>query len=78
MSGALAERVFARKMANVGLADVEVVERRPFGLTDVARYPLFTPDLIELMRDLLPPAQNAEVAVAVTASAVRPATVAMR
>ena len=78
MSGALAERVFARKMANVDLADVEVVERRPFGLTDVARYPLFTPDLIELMRDLLPPAQHAEVAVAVTASAVRPATVAMR
>jgi hypothetical protein len=76
VSGALAERVFARKMLNVGLRDVEVVERRPFGLTDVARYPLFTPDLIELMRRLLRAEQRAQVAVAVTMSAVRPETAA--
>ena len=76
MSGALAERVFARKLANVGFADITVRERQPFTLSDVARYPLFTPDLIDLMHDLLPPAQHGEVAVAVTASAVRPATVA--
>ncbi len=77
MSGALAERVFARKMTNVGFADIEVVERRPFSLTDVARYPLFTPDLIELMQRLLPPAQQDQVAVAVTLTAIRPATVAL-
>lgn len=76
MSGALAERVFARKMTNVGFADIEVAERRPFSLTDVARYPLFTPDLIELMQRLLPPAQQDQVAVAVTLTAIRPATVA--
>ena len=78
MSGALAERVFARKMTNVGFADIEVVERRPFSVTDVARYPLFTPeDLIELMQRLLPPAQQDQVAVAVTLTAIRPATVAL-
>jgi len=55
-----------------------VLERHPFTLSDVARYPLFTPDLIELMRELLPPAQHAEVAVAVTMSAVRAATVPSR
>ena len=75
MSGALAERVFARKLANVGFTDITVLERHPFTLDDVARYPLFTPDLIELMREVLPPAQHAEVAVAITMSAVRPATV---
>ncbi len=73
MSGALAERVFARKMANVGFANISVVERQPFGLTDVARYPLFTPDLIELMRYLLPPDRHVEVAIAVTMTAHRTA-----
>ena len=73
MSGALAERVFARKLANVGFTDVSVHERRPFGLRDVARYPLFTPELIALMEDLLPPAQQSQVAVAITMSATRPA-----
>ena len=52
-----------------------MLERHPFALSDVARYPLFTPDLIELMRELLPPVRHAEVAVAVTMSAVRAATV---
>ncbi len=72
MSGALAERVFADKMTNVGFADVKVVERHPFGLADAARYPLFTPELIELMRRLLPNRQHAEVAVAVTMTAHKP------
>lgn len=73
MSGALAERVFVKKLENVGFTSVEVVERRPFRLEDAARYPLFTPDLIELMTDLLTPEQQAEVAVSVTVRAVKPA-----
>lgn len=72
MSGALAERVFVEKAASVGFTAVEVVERRAFGIDDAARYPLFTPDLIDLMRRLLPPRQHARVAVAVTITAARP------
>lgn len=72
MSGALAERVFASKMTKVGFAGVAVLERRPFGLADAARYPLFTPELIALMRRTLPPAAQAEVAVAVTLSGRKP------
>ena len=72
MSGALAERVFVHKMTQVGFDAVEVLDRRPFGLADAALYPLFTPDLIELMHNLLPPARQAEVATAVTVSAHRP------
>ena len=72
MSGALAERVFARKIAKVGFVDLAVAARQPFGLADAARYPLFTPDLIDLMRRLLPAEQHAEVAVAVTVTARKP------
>jgi arsenite methyltransferase len=69
VSGALAERVFVHKLERVGFSSLEIVDRRPFGLDDAARYPLFTPDLIDLMRDLLPPAQQSAVAVAVTLTA---------
>ena len=75
MSGALAERVFARKLANIGFTDVAVLERRAFTLDDVARYPLFTPDLIKLMHELLRPTQHSHVATAVTVTAVRPTSV---
>lgn len=74
MSGALAERVFATKLDNVGFAGVTVHDRRPFGLADAARLPMFTPDLIELMRELLTPRQQDEVAVSVTLTAVKPET----
>jgi len=48
------------------------VERRPFRLEDASRYPLFTPDLIALMRELLSPERQAEVAMSVTIKAVKP------
>ena len=73
MSGALAERVFAHKIEKAGFTGAEVLERHPFGLEDAARYPLFTPELIDLMRRLLPEPQQAEVAVAVTVAARKPA-----
>lgn len=73
MAGALAERVFVDKLADVGFAGVAVRDRAPFGLDDAARYPLFTPDLVEVMRELLSPRQQAEVAVAVIATAHKPA-----
>lgn len=72
MSGALAERVFVKKLRNVGFEGIEIVERHPFGLEDAARYPLFTPDLIDMMRKLLPPQRQAEVATAITVGAVKP------
>ena len=72
MSGALAERVFADKLEAVGFTDLVVVDRRPFGLRDAARYPLFTPDLIELMHRLLPEERRDQVAIAITATVVKP------
>lgn len=72
MAGALAERVFAEKMQKVGFTDVEVHNRQAIGLADLARYPLFTEDLLELMHDLLSPEQQAEVATAVIVTARKP------
>lgn len=72
MAGALAERVFVTKLENVGFDDVAITGRRPFGLADVAHYPLFTDDLLALMRELLPPERQDEVAVGVTLRARRP------
>lgn len=73
MAGALAERVFADKMASVGFDEIEVADRQAFGLADAARYPLFTADLVELMHELLSPQQQAEVATAVHVTARKPA-----
>lgn len=73
MSGALAERVFAHKLERVGFTGVTVVDRRPFGLADAARYPLFTPDLIELMGRLIPGDRHGEVAMSVIVTARKPA-----
>lgn len=72
MSGALAERVFALKIANVGFAGLTILERRRFSIDDASSYPLFTPELIGLMRELIPSEQHGEVATAVTLVARKP------
>ena len=72
MSGAMAERVFARKMEKVGFREVWIGERTPFGIDGAALYPLFTPDIIDLMRRLLPAERQDRVAISVIAKALRP------
>lgn len=73
MAGALAERVFVDKLDNVGFTGVTVFDRTPWSVDDLVQVPLFTPDLIQLMRDLVPREQQAEVAMSVTATAHKPA-----
>jgi arsenite methyltransferase len=73
VSGALAERVFVKKLENVGFTRIEVIERHPLALADAADYPLFTPDLIELMTELLPPDRHTELATSITVQAHKPA-----
>jgi arsenite methyltransferase len=72
VSGALAERVFAEKLEAVGFVDLEVHERRPYSLDDAATYPLFTPELIAVARDVLAPDRQVEIATAVTVSVRKP------
>jgi len=72
VSGALAERAFAAKIDKMGFTDVWIGERIPYGVEQAALYPLFTPALIELMRELIPADRQATVAVSVIAKARRP------
>lgn len=68
----MAERVFARKLEKVGFTDVEVFGHRAMSIDDVALFPLYPPQLIALMRQIMPPSQQAEVAISVIVRARRP------
>ena len=54
MAGALTERDFVRKLERAGFVDIEVLERAPMGIDDCALYPLFTEELLDTMRRLIP------------------------
>lgn len=73
MAGALTERVFVEKMDRVGFVGTTVRGRAPFSLDDARLYPLFTADLVDLMRTLLPASRHGEVARALTVVARKPA-----
>jgi hypothetical protein len=45
---------------------------RPFGIDDAARVPLFTPEVIEVMRRTIPPEHQDHVATAVIVKARKP------
>ena len=72
ISGALSERVFTKMLDNAGLAGVEMSDREPFGVDDVALYPLFTPEVLELMRRLIPDDRRDRVAVGLIVRATKP------
>ena len=71
-AGAMAERALLRALGRVGLVDVEVRERHPFGVADCARFPLFTPDLLDVMRATIPPDRQPTIATVVTVTARQP------
>jgi SAM-dependent methyltransferase/TusA-related sulfurtransferase len=71
-AGAMAERALLRALGRVGLVDIEVRERHAFGVEDCARFPLFTPDLLEVMRATIPPERQSMIATVVTVTARRP------
>ena len=73
MSGAMAERVFAGKLERAGFADIWVGGHRPFGIDQAALYPLFTSEVIEVMRRTIPPGRHDHVATGVIVKARKPA-----
>jgi arsenite methyltransferase len=72
VSGALAERVFAAKLRRVGFVDVWIGEKVPYGIEQAALYPLFTDDLVALMRRLIPTELQDRVAISVIVKARKP------
>jgi hypothetical protein len=72
VSGALAERVFAEKLQRAGFANVWVGGHRPFGIEDAALMPLFTDEVIKLMRRTISADHQDRVATAVIIKASKP------
>jgi hypothetical protein len=68
----MAERVFAEKLEKVGFEKVWIGERIPMGIEQVALYPLFTPEFVELMRKVIPPEGHDCVATSVIVKARKP------
>jgi hypothetical protein len=72
VSGALAERVFAEKLERAGFANVWVGGHQPFGIEDAALMPLFSPEVIEVMRRTISNDQQDGIATAVIIKASKP------
>jgi hypothetical protein len=72
VAGALTERDFVEKLEKAGFGEIEVRGREPMSVDDAALYPLFTPDLLELMRTLIRPERQRELAVAIVVTARAP------
>jgi arsenite methyltransferase len=72
VSGALAERVFAEKLERAGFHEIWVGGHQPYGIEDAAKYPLFTPELIEVMRRTISRDRQAHVATGVIVKARKP------
>jgi arsenite methyltransferase len=72
VAGALAERVFAEKLGRAGFIDVWVGGHRPTSIDEASLYPLFTDDVIRLMRQTIPPERHDHVAAAVIVKARKP------
>ena len=73
MAGALAERVFAEKLERAGFVDVWVGGHRPTSIDEASQYPLFTDEVIALMRAALPRDRHDHVATSVIVKANKPA-----
>jgi arsenite methyltransferase len=65
VAGALTERAFVQKLERAGFVEIDVLERTPLGIDDLALYPLFTDDLLALMRRLIPPNRLERIGIAV-------------
>jgi arsenite methyltransferase len=61
----MAERDFVEKLKRVGFTDISIAERNPFGLDDAEMYPLFTEDLIALIRRLMSPGKQKQIGTAI-------------
>jgi arsenite methyltransferase len=69
VAGALTERDFVDKLERAGFGEIKVHERRPVSIDDLTLYPLFTDELIDLMRKLIAPDRQGAVATAIVVTA---------
>lgn len=68
----MAERVFAKWLRKAGFTDIKVADERPLGIDDLEHYPLFTADLLALMRRAVAPERHDTLARSLTFTARKP------
>ena len=68
----MTERAFVRKLDQAGFGAIEIVERTPLGIDDCALYPLFTDELLRLMRTFVPVERQRRIGTAVVVKARLP------
>lgn len=73
VAGALAEDDFRHKLDRAGFVDGTVLHREPLSIDDCVLYPLFSDEVITLMRRLIPANRHGQVAVAIVVRASLPA-----
>jgi arsenite methyltransferase len=71
VAGALTERDFVDKLEKAGFGEIAVHHRQPVSVDDLALYPLFTTELIQLMRTLIPLERQNAVATSIVVTARR-------
>ncbi|MGH2699999.1 MAG: hypothetical protein ACRDJL_12495 [Actinomycetota bacterium] len=65
----MAERDFVEKLERAGFTSIDIVHRAPFGVDDADLYPLFTEDLIDVMKKFVPADKQHEVATSLVVKA---------
>jgi len=66
------EPVLLKKFFNVGFEEIRVVERTPFGLGDLARYPLFAAEFLDFLRGTIPSERHGELVYSIAIVAQKP------
>ena len=74
MSGALTERAFVKRLAKAGFADIALLERETYGVSELEAEPLFPRDLIDAMRRLIKPEVQERIGVRIVVTAKKPAS----
>jgi tRNA 2-thiouridine synthesizing protein A len=64
--------VLLKKFFNLGFEAIEVHGRQPFGFESLVRYPLFSPEFLDLLRQTLPSERLAELVFSLVVTARRP------
>ncbi|HXG39900.1 MAG TPA: methyltransferase domain-containing protein [Candidatus Limnocylindrales bacterium] len=73
LSGALSEIALYKGLRRAGFRDVAIEPLEPFGIAECALYPLFTDELLDLLRSRLPPERHDRIATSVFVRARKPA-----
>lgn len=64
-----------KKLFNVGFDEIAVVDRRAMSLQELSRYPLFAPEFIAFLREVLPAHRHGELVHAVVVTARKAALI---